>query len=119
MGKRLGAGRRDPARMLMLGGCAGGRDDRLLEPAGSVEVVARPDQPDGGRGGVAVAAVEIAPDCLDQASIGGLIVRQRIAWLLPAEQAARQGVVPGPPPRERLKDLATRPRPATRPPGPL
>src|SRR5258707_6823024 len=97
MGKPLRAGRREPARMLMLGGCAGGRDDRLLEPAGSVEGVARPDQPDGGRGGVAVAALEIAPDCLDQASIGGLIVRQRIPWLLPPEQRARPALVPRPP----------------------
>src|SRR5260221_9280347 len=114
MGKPEGPGRREPARSLALDGRPSRRDDRLLEPAGRVEVVARPYQPDCGRGG-AVAAVEVEPDCLDQAAIGGLIVRQRIAWLLPADQAARQVVVPGPQPRQPLKYLATGRRPCWAP----
>src|SRR5258708_3288533 len=110
MGKPEGPGRREPARSLALDGRPSCRADRLLEPAGRAEGVGCPYEADRGRGG-AVAAVEVGPDCLDQAAIGGLIVRQRIAWLLPADQAARQVVVPGPQPRQRLKYLATSRRP--------
>src|SRR5258707_8739155 len=106
MGKPEGPGRREPARSLALDGRPSCRDDRLLEPAGRVEVVARPYQPDSGRGG-AVASVEVETDCLDQAAIGGLNVRQRIASLPPADQAARQVVVTRPQPRAALKYLAT------------
>src|SRR5260370_20802316 len=101
MGQPEGPGRREPARSLALGGRPSCRDDRLLEPAGRVEVVARPYQPDSGRGR-AVAAVKVEPDRLDQAAIGRLIVRHRIASPPPAYHASRKVVGPRPPPGPRL-----------------
>src|SRR5262245_66552556 len=74
VGKPERAGHREPTPALMFGSCASGRDDRLLKPAGRVEVVARPDQADGGGGGFAVGAIEVAPGCLAQARRRGPVV---------------------------------------------
>jgi len=43
----------------LAGGGTGGRDERGLQPAGGVQMVAGPDHPDGGRGGLPVLTAQI------------------------------------------------------------
>ena len=63
---------------MLLDGGPGRLDERGLQAAGGVEVIAGPDHAHGGGGGLAVRAAQVVADGVDEPGVGGLVVGQRL-----------------------------------------
>jgi hypothetical protein len=77
-----------------LGGHACRTDERALQSASGVEMVARPDHSHRGRGGLAVVAPKIVTDCFEEPSVGSQIVHHRLRHLAAPREASREFLIP-------------------------
>src|SRR5580704_19022055 len=82
-------------------------DDHSLQAAYRIEVVSRPDHPDGGPSGLAIRAVQVVTHSIHEAPIGILVALERRAGLAPVAETRGEVLVPDLHPRARVQQLAT------------
>src|ERR1039458_1862609 len=71
-----------------------GSDERALESAGGIGMIAGPDHPCRGPAGAAVLTAQVTVDRLDQSAVGRVVVPERRGYLALTDDAGREGVVP-------------------------
>lgn len=86
------------AERALFGDGPGGTYEGGLQPAGGVQMVARPDHAYGGCGGPAVLTVQVLAHRVDKATVSGLVVGERLAHLSGSDETGREVVLPRPHP---------------------